>query len=351
MKIGLANNLYPPYGRDSGAEVVSQNMALDLEKAGHSVFIITTQPKKAKRLNSKNIYYLKSNYEALNKFSLLRKLVWHLFQLIKAPHQKELRQIIEVEKPDLFITHNLLGLSFALPKILAQNNIEHHHVLHDIQLLHPSGLMYFGEEKKLNSFSAKIYQSFTKKIFKNTKKIISPSKWLLEKHQERNFFNHCEQEIIPNFKLEKIQPKKKSELVQFLFAGQLEPHKGIKLLLSAWQASGLSESEAQLSIAGSGSLNNLVESEAQKSTNINYLGHISRDRIKETLEAHDLVILPSLIYENSPTIIWEAAKYGLSAIAADIGGTKELDKYLNLKLFEAGNEAELVKLILTAAKE
>lgn len=351
MKIGLANNLYPPYGRDSGAEIICQKMASDLTKNGHQVFVITTKPKNVSRLSTNKVYYLNSSYESLNNFSIIKKLIWHLFQLTIPPHQKQLRQIIKQEQPDLFISHNLLGLSFALPKILAENNINHHHVLHDIQLLHPSGLVYFGEENKLNSCLAKIYQALSRKVFKKTKKIISPSKWLLSLHQEKKFFSNCEQEVVPNFKLEKVKTKEKGPIVHFLFAGQLEPHKGIKLLLSAWQASGLTSAQAVLSIAGRGSLASFVSQGAKKLSNVHYLGHVNRDKIKETLEANDIVIIPSLIYENSPTIVWEAAKYGLSAIAADIGGTNELSEYLNLQLFKAGDEADLVKQILGAVEK
>lgn len=351
MKVALANNLYPPYGRDSGAEIVCQKMATDLEKAGHYVFIITTKAPKEKRPSNDHVYYLSSNYESLNKFSLPRKLIWYFFQLIFPPHQKELDRIIKTEKPDLFISHNLLGLSFALPKILARNKIEHHHVLHDIQLLHPSGLMYLDKESELDKPWSKIYQAYTRKIFKQTKKIISPSNWLLELHHKKKFFSDCLQEVVPNFQLKKIKTKGIGSPVRFLLAGQLENHKGIKLILSAWRASNLSESEAKLSIAGSGSLESYVISEVKKFNNVNYLGHLTRAKMQTALEANDLVILPSLVYENSPTIIWEAAKFGLSAIASDLGGTRELVQYLDLRLFKAGNEEDLIRKMREAIKK
>lgn len=345
MKIGLANNLYPPYGRDSGAEIISKKMIDEFVANGHEVFIITSRPIKTKRTNEKNIYFLSSSYEYLNQYSLIRKLIWHFCQLIFPPHRKEIKQIIEKEKPDLFITHNLLGLSLALPKILKQYNITHHHVLHDIQLLHPSGLMYLGEEKKIKNILALFYQYFTKKAFKQTAKIISPSKWLLDLHKQQNFFNRSLQEVIPNFNLNKKKPKEKHSPLRFLFAGQIEKHKGIAILLSAWKMSGLTKDMAQLTIVGQGSLSDFITQESKKFDNVDYLGHVSRDKINKTIEEHDIVILPSLIYENSPTIIWEAAQHGLSAIASDIGGTPELKEYLDLILFQAGNINDLSQKI------
>lgn len=345
MKIGLANNLYPPYGRDSGAEIITKKMADEFIIQGHDVFIITSYPQKTSLPKEKNIYFLSSSYEYLNKYSLIKKLSWHFCQLIFPPHRKEIKQIIEEEKPDLFITHNLLGLSLALPKILKQYNITHHHVLHDIQLLHPSGLMYLGEEKKIKNILALFYQYFTKKAFKQTAKIISPSKWLLDLHKQQNFFNRSLQEVIPNFNLNKKKPKEKHSPLRFLFAGQIEKHKGIAILLSAWKMSGLTKDMAQLTIVGQGSLSDFITQESKKFDNVDYLGHVSRDKINKTIEEHDIVILPSLIYENSPTIIWEAAQHGLSAIASDIGGTPELKEYLDLILFQAGNINDLSQKI------
>lgn len=350
MKIGLANNLYPPYGRDSGAEIISKKMADEFVANGHEVFIITSCPAKKKRPNEKNIYFLASDYEYLSRYSLPRKLVWHFFQLIFPRHKKEIKKIIKQKKPDLFITHNLLGIGLALPKILKQHNITHYHVLHDIQLLHPSGLMYLGEEKKIKNVLALFYQRFTKKAFKQTTKIISPSQWLLNLHEQQNFFSSSLKEVVPNFNLKKITPKEKHKPLRFLFAGQIEKHKGVNILLSAWEMSGLTKDQAQLTIIGQGSLSNFVIQKSKKFNNINYLGHVSRDKINKTIEDHDVVILPSLIYENSPTIIWEAAQYGLSAIASDIGGTPELKEYLNLILFQAANVNDLSQKIKSMIK-
>lgn len=345
MKIGLANNLYPPYGRDSGAEIISKKMIDEFVANGHEVFIVTSRPTKTKRANEKNIYFIASNYEYLNRYPLIKKLIWHFCQLIFPPHQKEIKQIIKKEKPDLFITHNLLGLSLALPKILKKYNIIHHHVLHDIQLLHPSGLMYLGEEKKINNILALFYQYFTKKAFKQTAKIISPSKWLLGLHRQKKFFINSLQEVVPNFNFQKIRPKEKHKPLRFLFAGQIEKHKGITILLSAWKMSGLTKDAAQLTIAGQGSLSDFIAQESKRFNNVTYLGHVSRDKINKIIDDHDIVILPSLIYENSPTIIWEAAQHGLSAIASDIGGTPELREYLDLILFQAGNINDLSQKI------
>jgi glycosyltransferase involved in cell wall biosynthesis len=345
MVIGITNNLYPPYGRDSGAEIIAKKMADDLINQGHDVFVISTRPKNKKRENSKDTYYLPSSYESLNKMLTYKKLCWHLGQLIFPPHQKEINKILATKKPDLFITHNLVGLSFALPKIISKHNIKHYHVLHDIQLLHPSGLMYHGKENIINSLLAKIYQFFSKQAFSKADKIISPSKWLLETHLTKGFFKNQTTEIQRNFDFKKIPNKEMSQPAKFFFAGQLEEHKGIKLLIESWRASNIDKDAATLSIAGSGSLEEYLRKEIKDQDNINYLGHLNREEMESTLNTHNVAIISSLVYENSPTIIWEAAKKGLKIIAPNIGGIPELQEFAEIILFKPGDKDDLITKI------
>lgn len=337
MKIGIANNLYPPYGRDSGAEIIAKKMLDNFKKQGHEVFIISTRPKNEIRTEKDNIYYLPSSYEKLNKMSTFTKLFWHLRQVIFPPHKKEISKILKTTKPDLFITHNLTGIGLALPKLLLKNKIKHQHVLHDIQLLHPSGLVYLGQEKIINSLLAKIYQQFTKQSLKGVDRIISPSQWLLDLHLQKGFFKKTKTELKRNFNLKKIPSKKISKPIKFFFAGQLEEHKGIRLLIKAWQESKFNKNEATLSLAGGGSLEEYVRKEAKDKSTLNYLGQLNREEMELSLEKHDVVIVSSLVYENSPTIIWEAAKKGLKIIAPNIGGIPELTKFADIVLYKANN--------------
>ena len=66
--------------------------------------------------------------------------------------------------------------------------IKHVHILHDIQLIHPSGLMFYGQEEKIEKWSIKIYLKITRFLFSSPDYVISPSKWLLHMHDKNNFF-------------------------------------------------------------------------------------------------------------------------------------------------------------------
>lgn len=346
MIIGIANNLYPPFGRDSGAEIIAQKMVEELRQQGHEVFVISTKTPQSVHPQEKDLYWLDSRYELLAKMNILQKLGWYFIQLFFPPHQKALTKILQDRQVDLFITHNILGLSFALPKILHKQKITHHHILHDIQLLHPSGLLYFGQEKKLDSGLAYLYQALTKRIFKHSQLIISPSQWLLNLHQKYNFFQKQKTIVRPNFKLDiKAITKEKGQPVRFLFAGQLEKHKGLDLLLNVWQTAKLTPAQASLSIAGKGQLLDQVIQATKESTNLEYLGHLNRAQMQHALQNHDCLVIPSTVYENSPTILWEAAKHQLTAIAANLGGIPELASQLDLKLFPPGSQKALAEAL------
>lgn len=346
MVIGVVNNLFPPYGRGSGAEVVAANMVNELRIAGHEVFIITTKPHRVQRSDLVDLYYLPSRYEALKKLTNLHKIIWYLGQLSLPLHRRRLQQILQDRQPDLVITHNLIGLGFFLPRLLHQLHIKHEHVLHDIQLLHPSGLMYWQHENLITSLPARCYQLATRRSLRWAQKIISPSEWLLKLHQAHGFFTSQTSVVQTNFQLQKLTPKPLVKPAHFVFTGQLEEHKGLKVLLAAWQQAGLPATRAHLSIAGGGSLSDWIKDQCTPTNNSRYLGYLERDGIEKLLATAQVVITPSLVYENSPTSIWEAASHGLNAIASDIGGIPELKNYLNLHLIPPGDIEALAQKIV-----
>lgn len=351
MIIGIANNLYPPYGRNSGAEIVAQKMADDLRLAGHEVFIITTKIPTAERPREKDIYYLNSSYEKLSSYNDLQKIIWHLGQLFYPWHHRQLKKIIKERKPNLVITHNLVGLGFYLPRLLAKHQIEHEHILHDIQLLHPSGLMYWGQEKIIDSLLARCYQIGTRWSLQNAKKIISPSQWLLTLHQKKGFFKKQKSEVRFNFQIQPQEKKTLNRPVAFAFIGQAEKHKGPAILLAAWREAGLIPEEASLTIAGKGSLSSWIEKESANYSNVTYLDNLDRADIKQLLNKTDVVVVPSLVYENSPTSLWEAASYGLRGLASDIGGIPELSPFLDLTLVPPGDSTALAEAFKKIVRE
>lgn len=337
MKICLINNLYKPYAR-GGADRIAEIMLEGLKAQGHDVFAVATAPTAAFIENGN--YYLKSHYQNLGKMNIFQRgisVVWDLFNI---KNYFLLKKIIEKEKVELAITHNLRGIGFLPARAIKK--IKHVHILHDIQLIHPSGLVLVGEEKKLSSLAVKIYYGLSKFIIASPKCVISPSAWLLNEHISRGFFRKSKTKVIPNPALvpQTIPAKKPAnENFRFLYVGEIEEHKGIALLLRAFCECRKKYGNITLDIIGKGAQAALMPDTAE----IRYLGWQTKAEVTEAMQNADCLVMPSLCYENSPTVMYEAAALGLPVIASRIGGASELAHYLGGVLFAAANQADLAK--------
>lgn len=333
MKIGLINNLYKPYQK-GGAERIVELLHQELSDLGHDVFVISTKGKNHKDNEEKYTYYLPSVYSELVQHSLVYRFFWQLFNLLNIKKYNQINKIFEIEKPDLVITNNLMGLGLLTVKAISKNKIKHLHIIHDIQLLHPSGLIYYGQEKIIHSFFAKIYQGFNRIFFNKNIQIISPSKWLLNTHLSCGLFTNNNQAVIPN-PLPSVQKECfKNNKSRFIFIGQLEYHKGVDLFIKAAKRF----LDHEFIVVGDGSLKDKISNE----TNLKVVGKKSNSEILELLQESAAVIVPSRCYENSPTVIYEAASTSTPAIAANLGGIPELVNMFGGLLFEPDNIDSLV---------
>ncbi|MEI6528845.1 MAG: glycosyltransferase [Candidatus Falkowbacteria bacterium] len=351
MKIALANNLYYPYNR-GGAETVVKNMIAELKAQGHDVFLISCRPKADLNPTSNGIktYYFPSDYSRLAEIPPYLRIFWHAKNIFSFKRSAEIKKILVVEKPELIITHNLMGLGFRLPCVIKKLKIHHEHYLHDIQLLYPTGLMMLGKEKIVDSWPAKFYQLFTRAFFESPAKVISPSLWLLGQHRLRGFFHDSETEI-KNFNSgEKVakettkQDEQKSKQ-NFLFVGQIEFHKGILLLIKAFLSALETKADLRLTIIGDGSLMSEAKQLAKNDPKIDFRGRLEAPELKKIMESSDCLVIPSLCYENTPMTIHEAHNSKLRVLAANIGGIPEIINS-NDKLFRPGDILDLEKHIL-----
>lgn len=337
MKIGILNSLYPPYHR-GGAEIIASIMATDLEKLGHEVFIISTSPKEDYKENNK--YYLNSQYYNLQQIPTSLRLFWHINNLFDYQQKDKIKKIINQEKPDLVITHNLMGLGLQVPRMLKDLKIKHFHVIHDIQLLHPSGLMFYQQEDIINSFTAKNYQKLTRKLMDSPAAVICPSKWLLELHEKKGFFpESIKKHILNPVKTNYLPGPDSRNKKEFLSVGLVAKHKGSDTLIKAFNKL----PDLKLTVVGDGDY--LEEAKKIARKNIVFLGRLDNKESQELMLKASALIVASPCYENSPTIIYEAVGSKLPVIGANLAGTAELiDRYGGLS-FEPNNVDDLISKV------
>lgn len=349
MKIAVINNLYKPYQK-GGAEKITDKTVQELKTLGHDVFIITTKPKNKKSENKETrTYYLNSDYYELGRRTIFYRLFWQTFNIFNLSQALKLKKILNSEKPNLIISNNLMGLSTLSFGIIRRLKIKHVHILHDIQLLHPSGLMFYKKEGIINTFPAKIYQKINRHLASSPNLIISPSKWLLNKHEKCGFFKESKKIVLDNpmaFRKKEINRKRegdKKKNFNFLFIGQIEEHKGILFLIESFRK--IKNDNLKLKIIGDGSQMEKAKKISRNNKNISFLGRHTDEEIEKELAENDCLIVPSLCYENSPTVIYEASAFDMPIIASDLGGISELIRKYKGILFEAENSHDLINKI------
>lgn len=101
-----------------------------------------------------------------------------------------------------------------------------------------------------------------------------------------------------------------------LFLGRLEQEKGVYELLEFLDKS---EEKIFLSVAGDGSLRQLVQSHPK----VNYLGYLLGDDKINAFLSHSLFVLPSYS-EGMPNAILEAMRMGLIVIATKVGALTDI---------------------------
>jgi glycosyltransferase involved in cell wall biosynthesis len=357
MKIGIVTNLYPPHTR-GGAENVIVRTVGQLLAMGHDVFVITGQPRKlgkhitldrssterVYRFFPRNIYFTLDDY----KFPKFIRLFWHVIDAFTWNAPGCVRRILQEERPDVVITHNLKGIGLNTPRVIRAEGIPHIHVLHDLQLVYPSGLLLAGQEQLawwIKPFY-QLYQYFCQIRIGNPEIVISPSEYLKNAYLEAGFFTHTRIRVLRNPPPTHTSPRpllRAPGPLRLFYVGQLAEHKGIQFLLEAYKKL---HQERRLLIVGDGQLRPLVEKAAEEDKNIRYLGYMPPGELSKFFSVVDAVVVPSLCYENSPTVIYEALNAGLPVVASRIGGVGELiQEGLSGYLFTPGDEKDFIRAV------
>jgi len=353
MKIGLINSLYKPYKR-GGAEVVFSNIVKELKKDGYDIFIITLSGKKNRtnffvtemddvkvyRFYPKNIF----SFIDINKQPLWKRLIWLLIDTFNLQAYWQIKKILKLEKPDLVLSHNVKGLGYLTWRAIKKLKIKNIHTLHDVQLVNPTGLIIKGHEEQ--GFLEEIYSKVSRILINSPNVIISPSKWLLDFYKPYGFFKKSKEIVLPNPIILEDEHFKKiftDNKINYLFLGQLEEHKGILFLLEVFAEFAL-KNNCRLLVVGSGRLEKELKEKYKNEYWLEFLGFIPANKLGQLVfkKVH-FTIVPSLCYENSPSVIYDSFKYGTPVIASAIGGITELvQEGVNGYLFEPGNKISLL---------
>jgi glycosyltransferase involved in cell wall biosynthesis len=142
-----------------------------------------------------------------------------------------------------------------------------------------------------------------------------------------------------------------SEDLRITYIGQLAPHKGIHLLVKAFNRLNFARRQARLKIYGDPnifpdyveSLRKIANSQVGHAV-VEFAGRFDNRQVAKILHQTDVVVVPSLWYENSPITIMEALTAGTPVITTNIGGMPELVTHnVNGLLFAVGDVRDLAR--------
>ncbi len=328
LKIGLINSYYYPT-KGGGSAIVVKTLAERLTKMGIDVFVIASDRKdsleningvRVYRLKHRNIYW---GRESKSVNSVLKP-IWHLISLENPILLNRVAHIVNFESPDVIHTHNIPSISYGVWKHIKKTGIPILHTLHDHALLCIRANMFKnGKNCKKQCGICKFFSFFKKGLHRYIDFVTAPSRYILEVHKQMGFFIKTPSKIIFNpLRFDPVGEasiKFKGKKLVFGFIGTLYRAKGIELLINIFNE----RKDLKLLIAGEAEsveyqkyLSSLINS-----PNIGFLGYIDS---KEFFKKIDVLIVPSILNDVSPSVVPEAYAFGVPVVASNRGGLPEL---------------------------
>lgn len=190
--------------------------------------------------------------------------------------------------------------------------------------------------------------SGAQKLLKYCDCLLSPSRFLID------LFNHigfipADRFILSRHGFDYAKKKRYSfrepgELIRFGYIGTIQYHKGVHIMVEGFKKT--SNQNIRLQVWGEcfHEVEYLegVKKMAEGDNRIEFKGAYNFNDMEAVLENVDVVIVPSIWYENAPLTIMTSLAYGIPVITSNIGGMKEaIQDGKDGMTFEVGNSADL----------
>lgn len=224
-------------------------------------------------------------------------------------------------------------------------------------------LVFFDVAHLTNAVGKFARTFFYKRAVKKSKIIFTVSEF--SKSRIQKLLNVSEQKIavtynaLPKWFSEKKKSREKKKLRnqnQIVFVGNIKKHKGLAILLQAFEKILTHEKNAHLVIVGN--KNNfrtrdetvLKKIETFPHDAISFAGRVSNDELIRLYASSKILVEPSL-YEGFGLPPLEALAFGCKPLISDIDVFKEIYADFPVTFFEKGNAGDLAKKALALLKD
>ena len=273
------------------------------------------------------------------------------------------RKTIERIQPDVVHIHHLSHLTTQIVNIIRYYEIPIIFTLHDYWLLCIRGQLiqddfscckgpsikkcmecnrkYFTSDLQANHEIQRWLTSISKTLDK-VDLFIAPSRFLQNIYIKNGISQNKIISMDYGFDKQIIHAikKEKSNKVRFGYLGRIIPVKGLAQLIDAFNE--VDHSKSELNIYGSLPNTSIYLRERCSNSAIHFKGGYHYKDISKILANIDVLVVPSIWFENSPLVIHEAFLAKIPVITSNLGGMAELVIHeKNGLLFEPGNVDDL----------
>ncbi len=352
-----------------GGEVYAYNVARELARAHQvAVFYPITDSRAEDYTLQRDAYEGLPYYQiVMNQWSPAPR-----SELFDGRLLRQFHQVVAEFQPDVIHYHSLLRLSFCLldPEI----RIPKVFTLHDCWLMCPRVLLMRRDDTLCEGpeggllcvtcrdplIPAPPRTTFQEKLFRLRRRLVSSNFEAISAHSEifeynfrdqyaRQKAHHVDLFVAPSRLYKKlhanwgINPKRivhspygidvsrfanfqktRSDKLRFGFIGSIDKIKGVHLLVEAFRR--LGPAPAELQIHGrfsSPSYERELRTRAEGAP-IRFMGEFHTHYLAHILAHIDVLVLPSIVYEDCPMVVLEAHAVKIPAIVSDTGGAAEL---------------------------
>jgi glycosyltransferase involved in cell wall biosynthesis len=187
---------------------------------------------------------------------------------------------------------------------------------------------------------------------------VAPSRFLAERYVAWGL-DSARLRVIPNLVAPAVAvapPMKRAEgaPLRVGFFGQISPMKGVGVLLDAAALLEQAGAPVVFDIHGSDKGQpaefqaEFAERLGKAGLNVHYHGGYPQHQVDALMQGVDVVVVPSIWWENAPTVIQEAFRNGKKVMCSDIGGMKEaVHDGINGVHFSVRSARDLVQKLLS----
>ncbi|MDD1770719.1 MAG: glycosyltransferase [Methanomassiliicoccales archaeon] len=325
LKIVMTSTFFPPYHL-GGDAIHVKLLKEELEARGHEVHVVHNldayrlKGGKKEATRQENVHPLRSTFGPTSARAT------YLTGRNRGA-ERLLEKVIEDVRPDLIHHHNISLLGQGILDVGDSPKI---YTAHDYWSICPrSDLMRAGRElcteTRCTSCCLRTGRppQFWRgegilRRFRTMKYIIAPSTFMSKQLQRFLGLNSI---VLPNF-TKQLESSMGPTTGHFVYAGVLEPGKGVDALLDAFATR---DTKLELHVYGSGSLERRAR-EVEIATNgrVKYLGFQTGKPLWDDIASATAMIMPSRVNDNCPLSCVEALSLGVPLIVSDRGGLPEL---------------------------